>query len=79
MSQIYSTKTITDLAQAIEQMVNLFSGKKMEPADEVVASMLFESCAKDFISNLKKEIKQELLEELHNKQLEESEKKKIEI
>lgn len=79
MSQTYSTKTITDLAQAIEQMVNLFSGKKMEPADQVVASMLFESCAKDFISNLKKEIKQELLEELHNKQLEESEKKKIEI
>ena len=79
MSQTYSTKTITDLAQAIEQMVNLFSGKKMEPADEVVASMLFESCAKDFISNLKKEIKQELLEELHDKQLEESEKKKIEI
>ena len=79
MSQTYSTKTITDLAQAIEQMIELYSGKRKEPADQVVASMLFESCAKDFISNLKKEIKQELLEELHNKQLEESEKKKIEI
>lgn len=79
MSQTYSTKTITDLAQAIEQMVELYSGKRMEPADEVVRSLLFESCAKDFISNLKKEIKQELLEELHDKQLEESEKKKIEI
>ena len=79
MSQTYSTKTITDLGQAIEQIVNLFSGKKMEPADQVVASMLFESCAKDFISNLKKEIKSELLEELNNKKLEEESKKKIEI
>lgn len=79
MSQTYSTKTITDLGQAIEQMVSLFSGKKMEPADQAVASMLFESCAKDFISDLKKEIKQEVLEELKQKQLEESNKKKIEI
>ena len=75
MARKYGDPIIDELASCIENMTEIYAGKKLEPADIVVRDMMFESAAKDFVRMIVNKAKEEVLNELMKK----SDKKKFNI